>query len=771
MWQEEEDSDKAEPEEEVKMEDVEPASEEFKDEWTGVVRTTSREELIERLKRGEAPTWVPNPALKALLAKENQSPHRQQGAGPEGPTAGHHVQKSGFLRTLPDHDHHQTAAPHASDEVERPRSALHSGDFGQMTAQGIPLYRDPFGTPGTSFNGLSARFSPPWASPPRVPTLPRFHSELQRSDVSLKEHIKRARAPSLGSSLSSSFVMRTPTSPLVYSASNAEPDISAHDGAKQLSTSPDKTNRRCTLPPETFRSMQTSPGNTQPPNFSRPLPTPRRETSLPHQTHQPRRSLSSFTYQPASTPQTPTFLRSRRPSISSDVSPSHASMVGSFEESILRGRMSTAPSKPLDFVAQIGVLGKGSCKPSLRCPAHVIVPFPAVFYNYPSAGNARSFADDSPSPYVGNIDLEHSLKPNESRNQNKRQSSPPRDHDTTELDITAPENTPIGRALARDKRQKRRRSRSPRVPVGGCYRVPEQGQLQIVIKNPNKTAVKLFLVPYDLTGMEAGTKTFVRQRSFSAGPIFEKPLSDKPESPPIADPLKDKHVLRYLIHLKFCCPHKDRFYLYENIRVVFANRVPDGKEKLRNEVQLAEPRYSPYKPTRDQLSGTSGAKTSATTVRRRSSGFAFMSDNIDAMDGIVFDGQSNINTQPPLPNASIISFHFTAGSRRPMAKSELSQSAFQMEPMAMPTDLPEQDVADSTENLPPKERVVSPVAGFLPSTSARGSPVPWGTDSGSSSIRSFSPAPVESGEGLLARRLKDLGGHNGTQNGTNWFHD
>ncbi|CRK38422.1 hypothetical protein BN1723_015326 [Verticillium longisporum] len=43
--------------------------------------------------------------------------------------------------------------------------------------------------------------------------------------------------------------------------------------------------------------------------------------------------------------------------LSSD--PRHASMVGSYEESILRGRMSTNPSKPLDFLAQIGVLGLG----------------------------------------------------------------------------------------------------------------------------------------------------------------------------------------------------------------------------------------------------------------------------------------------------------------------------------------------------------------------------------------------------------------------------
>ena len=48
-----------------------------------------------------------------------------------------------------------------------------------------------------------------------------------------------------------------------------------------------------------------------------------------------------------------------------------------------------------------------------------------------------------------------------------------------------------------------------------------------MIKNPNKTAVKLFLVPYDLSDMEAGQKTFIRQRSYSAGPIIDMPLKAK----------------------------------------------------------------------------------------------------------------------------------------------------------------------------------------------------------------------------------------------------
>jgi hypothetical protein len=166
-------------------------------------------------------------------------------------------------------------------------------------------------------------------------------------------------------------------------------------------------------------------------------------------------------------------------------------------------------------------------------------------------------------------------------------------------------------ATRRIRQKQKRRSGSPKAPPGGSYRIPQQGQLQIVIKNPNKTAVKLFLVPYDLSDMEPGQKTFIRQRSYSAGPIVDMPLSsrsnlgtDRPEaSLPTSDDPNERPTLRYLLHLHICSPSKGRFFLYKSIRVVFANRVPDGKERLRNEIQLPEPRYSAYKPARDSNVG------------------------------------------------------------------------------------------------------------------------------------------------------------------------
>lgn len=342
-------------------------------------------------------------------------------------------------------------------------------------------------------------------------------------------------------------------------------------------------------------------------------------------------------------------------------------MVGSYEESILRGRMSTNPSKPLEFLAQIAVLGKGDCKPSLRCPAHVTLPFPAVYYSYPSTPHGRSLEDDSPSPYVGNIDLENGLTTPVDSNRSKKKA---RSRYAERMSVDGTADTPMTGdnedREARKSSRTKRRSDTPRTPPGGSYRIPEKGQLQIVIKNGNKTAVKLFLIPYDLTGMEAGTKTFIRQRCSSYGPIIEGAASPVPASP------ADKATLRYLIHVHICCPSKGRFYLYKNIRVVFANRVPDGKEKLKSETTCPEPRFTPYKPIRvmnpplSSFSGPAATLVADKASRRRSAGF-FGTSSFDVTDGVFSPHPTNVacslgasgNTKPIEP----IPFRFPASKR------------------------------------------------------------------------------------------------------------
>jgi len=189
------------------------------------------------------------------------------------------------------------------------------------------------------------------------------------------------------------------------------------------------------------------------------------------------------------------------------------SFVGSFEESILNGRMSTTPSKPVAFIAQIGVLSLHPSTPiRLRCPPHLTVPFPAVFYSVQDY--------DSPSPYVGQLDIPAAVAA-------KRVSSP--------------------------------NSKLAKVGPGEGYRIPQKGQLQIIIKNPNKTAIKLFLIPYDLEDMPPRSKTFIRQKSYA------------------------NDILRYAVHIQICSPCRDKYYVFGSIRVVFANRVPDGNERLRVE--------------------------------------------------------------------------------------------------------------------------------------------------------------------------------------------
>lgn len=627
---------------------------------------SDRAELIERLKRGESPTWVPNrhvscsassshPLLCATARLTGDQLESIWNQRPVTPTKSPRpASNSPGLLPPPKITPEKQRDLDSDDErrlreglnIERPRSALHSGDFtqdespreGGATAEDSHEHRARNQTSPHDHSWLAT-------SPPRDFTP--FHFERRQSRLGGIEEPLLGTA-SLSSSLSSSFVYQPPTSPLVQSESNDDIDLTSPMDGIDISSSLPGSSRRYTVMGTSYAG---SYGYSSPhPASARFPPSFRPERAYPYQAHQPRRSLTSTPYLPpaGTSPQTPALLRSRRPSYSSDTSPlQHASMVGSYEESILRGRMSTNPSKPLDFLAQIGVLGMGKCKSSLRCPPHVTLPFPAVFYSYASSSHGRSKTEDGPSPYVGQIDLENGL-PNqeeEARSKRKVQSRTQERKPADGLPKDVPDSAAdrVGREVRRSQKQKRR-SGSPRAPPGGSYRIPEKGQIQIIIKNPNKTAVKLFLVPYDLAGMEPGTKTFIRQRSYSAGPIIDN-------VPELKDTgAGDRPILRYLVHLHICCPSRGRFYLYKSIRVVFANRVPDGKEKLQNEITLPEPRFTPYKPIRVMhppiMAGTGlGANLAAEKAfRRRSSGFYFGSGSTRA-----FDATDGVAPEPPLP--------------------------------------------------------------------------------------------------------------------------
>lgn len=646
-------------------------------------RTSDRAELIKRIKRGNGPTWVPNQAFQEEYIKHD-------GKRASSPTQGTERTREllPFLPPLeipkpkPTSQSPSQAVLCPPPEIQRPRSALHKGNFtagSEGPTQDVSkpprsLFDIPDrlseGTLGTSPTTLW--YSPviPWQRSIMRETVPSSEQEPYWSE----QRPARSRAPSLHS-YSSSYVLKAPTTPLVQQSNSNDLDLPAVS-PMDLSESPTKGSRRHTLPSHALSSSAVNdPWSSQ--STHQPL-SDRMDERYPHQKHRPRRSLTSA-LQVATSPQPPRPLGSRRQSNSSEISvPHRASMVGSYEESILRGSMSTAPSKPLDFTAQIGVLGKEDYKP--KCPGHVTVPFPAVFYSYNTGSEDSSIATE-PSPYVGQIDLQNLLPPAsvERARRKRRQSPDVRHHDESQASI---EHSGVQRDRAREsvqvrkRKKKTERSTSPDdVPPGGSYRIPQKGQLQIIIKNPNKTAVKLFLVPYDLTGMEAGTKTFIRQRCYCSGASVQSALgsrSDESSQSSSGFQARKRPSLRYLIHLNICCPSRARFYLYQHIRVVFANRVPDDKEQLRNDIQLPDPRFSAYRPPRESLTPKSsmGAQLAADKAfRRRSAGFGSESEAIGARYTHSLSGYANYpyGSATPAPPVPPIPFDLVMPRVRPSA--------------------------------------------------------------------------------------------------------
>ncbi|KAK8159320.1 hypothetical protein IWX90DRAFT_479961 [Phyllosticta citrichinensis] len=697
--------------------------------------------LIERLKRNQSPTSpryqdMPVSAKKdmhhdgngahALHGHDSTKAESAQLETPGGnPTSGGSFHFSSSESASDEQDDGNMAA---GLSIQRPRSALHSGDFRQEKFSHDVEY-------GTSESQPAVSTSPvaPWHHSFPAPALPQLAALGQEQNSRLPLH---SRTPSQAPRV----VLLPPTSPLVQQSNNTDLDWSPRPRSRQ-SRSPEHDNRRHTFSPQSLQSYHSRSiertGSHLP---SQSIPYSRRGGPFPYQAHQPRRSLSTFQkLQPTSTPHTP-LVRPRGPSVSSEISPlQHAPMVGSYEESILRGRMSTTPSRPLNFICQIGVLGRGNCKPQLRCPAHVALPFPAVFYSY-NSGNGR-IADNQPSPYVGLVDLENNLKKPETNERRRRKRHARSAHDIVEHHL--------GHGGAASDRQSHEKDKaSPKCPLGGSYRIPQKGQLQIVIKNPNKTAVKLFLLPYDLSDMDPGHKTFIRQRSYSAGPIIDMPVSSRSNlvnpgaSLSASDDPNDRPTLRYLIHLHICCPSKDRYYLYKSIRVVFANRVPDGKEKLRNEIQFPDPRYSAYKPTRENVNSPSHNFASSSrlsvpekTSRHRGGGrpLHLYGNDYDRLDGL--DTGRHSNSSSLLHNPQIVPIPFSLPQRK-------------LEPVVSRAASMDQMDVDSQPGLSSRHSLDS------------------STDS--SAWEKFAkeslPSPPQNGAGLLAQRLRGLDVQKGGEN-------